>query len=66
LFQQKLYAKYLFSGEGARSTIRQALGIEVTYKDPISYVWAVMDGVVQTDFPCIKVRHCETGGVISC
>ncbi|KAH7035469.1 FAD binding domain-containing protein [Microdochium trichocladiopsis] len=67
LFQQKLYAKYLFSGEGARSGIRQALGIPVTYKDPISYVWAVMDGVVQTDFPSIKMKctiHSNRGSIM--
>ncbi|TPX07279.1 uncharacterized protein E0L32_010776 [Thyridium curvatum] len=67
LFQQKLYAKYLFSGEGARSNIRQALGIQVTYKDPISYVWAVMDGVVQTDFPSIKMKctiHSKHGSIM--
>lgn len=48
-------AKYLFGGEGARSFIRQQLGIQVRHKDPISNVWGVMDGVVKTDFPDIKV-----------
>ncbi|CAK7228280.1 hypothetical protein SCUCBS95973_006826 [Sporothrix curviconia] len=50
-------AKYLFGGEGARSFIRQKLGIQVRHKDPISYVWGVMDGVVKTDFPDIKVSE---------
>lgn len=49
-------AKYLFSGEGARSFVRQQLKIGITHKDPIAHVWGVMDGVVQTDFPDIKVR----------
>jgi 2-polyprenyl-6-methoxyphenol hydroxylase-like FAD-dependent oxidoreductase len=52
-------AKYLFSGEGAHSFVRQQLKIPVTYKDPIAYVWGVMDGVVRTDFPDIKV-----GGIL--
>lgn len=55
-------AKYLFSGEGARSFVRDQLKISVKHKDPIAYVWGVMDGVVRTDFPDIKVSltssHC--------
>lgn len=54
-FQQVIRAKYLFSGEGARSSIRNQLGINITHKDPIAHVWGVMDGVVITDFPDIKV-----------
>ena len=48
-------AKYLFSGEGARSFVREQLGVGITHKDPIAHVWGVMDGVVRTDFPDIKV-----------
>jgi 2-polyprenyl-6-methoxyphenol hydroxylase-like FAD-dependent oxidoreductase len=48
-------AKYLFSGEGARSFIREQLGVKMLYKDPIAHVWGVMDGVVRTNFPDIKV-----------
>jgi 2-polyprenyl-6-methoxyphenol hydroxylase-like FAD-dependent oxidoreductase len=48
-------AKYLFSGEGARSFVREQLGIQIRHKDPIAYVWGVMDGVVRTNFPDIKV-----------
>lgn len=48
-------AKYLFSGEGARSFIRDQLKIGITHKDPIAHVWGVMDGVVKTNFPDIKV-----------
>ena len=48
-------AKYLFSGEGARSFIRSQLGITLRHKDEISHVWGVMDGVVRTDFPDVKV-----------
>lgn len=53
--RETIRAKYLFSGEGARSLVRDKLGIHITHKDPISHVWGVMDGVVDTDFPDIKV-----------
>lgn len=53
--QSTVSAKYLFSGEGARSFIRDQLKIEIHYKDPIQHIWGVMDGVVRTDFPDIKV-----------
>lgn len=52
---ETIHAKYLFGGEGARSFIRTQLGIAVRHKDPIAHVWGVMDGVVKTDFPDIKV-----------
>ena len=52
---ETLRTKYLFSGEGARSFIRDRLGIKIHHKDPISNVWGVMDGVVRTDFPDVKV-----------
>ena len=48
-------AKYLFDGEGARSFVRTELKIPIHHKDPIAHVWGVMDGVVRTDFPDIKV-----------
>ncbi|KAL6889931.1 FAD binding domain-containing protein [Trichoderma longibrachiatum] len=54
--RETVYAKYLFGGEGARSFIRQQLNIGVQHKDPIAYVWGVMDGVVKTDFPDIKMK----------
>nr|POE72185.1 phenol hydroxylase [Quercus suber] len=60
-------AKYLFSGEGARSFIRQQLGVQITHKDPIAHVWGVMDGVVRTDFPDIKMKctiHSDAGSIM--
>jgi 2-polyprenyl-6-methoxyphenol hydroxylase-like FAD-dependent oxidoreductase len=54
--KEKVRAKYLFSGEGARSFVREQLKIGIQHKDPIAHVWGVMDGVVKTDFPDIKVR----------
>ncbi|CAK7229099.1 hypothetical protein SBRCBS47491_007132 [Sporothrix bragantina] len=65
--QETVRAKYLFGGEGARSFIRQKLGIQVRHKDPISYVWGVMDGVVKTDFPDIKMKctiHSRDGSIM--
>lgn len=57
--KETVRAKYLFGGEGARSFVREQLGVKVHHKDPIAYVWGVMDGVVRTDFPDIKVRRNE-------
>ncbi len=54
--KETVRAKYLFSGEGARSFIRDQLGVKIRHKDPISHVWGVMDGVVRTDFPDVKVK----------
>ncbi|CAK7197762.1 hypothetical protein SEUCBS139899_000410 [Sporothrix eucalyptigena] len=65
--QETVRAKYLFGGEGARSFIRQKLNIQVRHKDPISYVWGVMDGVVKTDFPDIKMKctiHSRDGSIM--
>lgn len=52
---ENVRSKYLFSGEGARSFVREQLGIKIHHKDPIAYVWGVMDGVVRTNFPDIEV-----------
>ncbi|RMD40769.1 hypothetical protein DV735_g4371, partial [Chaetothyriales sp. CBS 134920] len=60
-------AKYLFSGEGARSFVREQLKIEVRHISPISYVWGVMDGVVRTNFPDIKMKctiHSDAGSIM--
>ncbi|KAI1076515.1 FAD binding domain-containing protein [Whalleya microplaca] len=64
---ETICAKYLFSGEGARSLVREQLGIKIIHKDPIAHVWGVMDGVVKTDFPDIKMKctiHSEHGSVM--
>lgn len=55
--KETVRAKYLFGGEGARSFVREQLKIPIRHKDPIAHVWGVMDVVVQTDFPDIKVRE---------
>jgi 2-polyprenyl-6-methoxyphenol hydroxylase-like FAD-dependent oxidoreductase len=56
--KETVRAKYLFSGEGARSFVREQLKISIKHKDPIAHVWGVMDGVVKTNFPDIKVSFC--------
>jgi 2-polyprenyl-6-methoxyphenol hydroxylase-like FAD-dependent oxidoreductase len=53
--KETVKAKYLFSGEGARSFVRDQLKIGIKHLDPIAHVWGVMDGVVKTNFPDIKV-----------
>ncbi|EEQ90998.2 FAD monooxygenase [Blastomyces dermatitidis ER-3] len=65
--EQVSKAKYLFSGEGAKSFIREQLGIKIIHKDPISHVWGVMDGVVRTNFPDILTKctiHSDSGSVM--
>lgn len=64
---QTLHAKYLFSGEGARSTIRESLNIPMHYTDSATHTWAVMDGLVRTTFPDIRMKctiHSEAGSVM--
>ncbi|KAL2205836.1 hypothetical protein CC79DRAFT_1397831 [Sarocladium strictum] len=64
---ETIQAKYLFSGEGARSMVREKLKIATKYIDPISYTWGVMDGVVKTDFPDIKMKctiHSDHGSIM--
>ncbi|KAJ5746257.1 hypothetical protein N7520_011439 [Penicillium odoratum] len=64
---ENVRTKYLFSGEGARSFIRQQLDIKIHHKDPIAYVWGVMDGVVRTNFPDIETKctiHSDAGSIM--
>lgn len=65
--KETVRAKYLFSGEGARSFVREKLGVKIIHKDPISHVWGVMDGVVRTNFPDIKMKctiHSDAGSIM--
>ncbi|KAK6440749.1 hypothetical protein LTR95_003024 [Oleoguttula sp. CCFEE 5521] len=64
---EEVRAKYLFSGEGAKSFVREQLGVKITHKDPIAHVWGVMDGVVRTNFPDIKMKctiHSDAGSIM--
>ncbi|KAF3765933.1 hypothetical protein M406DRAFT_339257 [Cryphonectria parasitica EP155] len=65
--RESVRARYLFSGEGARSFVREQLKIGIKHKDPIAHVWGVMDGVVKTDFPDIKMKctiHSAHGSIM--
>ncbi|KAK5107598.1 hypothetical protein LTR62_000992 [Meristemomyces frigidus] len=65
--QESFRTKYLFSGEGARSFVREQLKVGITHKDPIAHVWGVMDGVVRTNFPDIKMKctiHSDAGSIM--
>ncbi|KAI9871719.1 MAG: hypothetical protein M1830_002532 [Pleopsidium flavum] len=65
--KETVRTKYLFSGEGATSFVREQLGIAIRHKDPIAHVWGVMDGVVRTDFPDIKMKctiHSDYGSIM--
>ncbi|KIY48300.1 putative FAD monooxygenase [Fistulina hepatica ATCC 64428] len=53
--KKTIRARYLFGGDGARSFVRQRLGYQMLHRDPTEYAWAVVDGVVNTDFPDIRV-----------
>ncbi|KAI9803403.1 MAG: hypothetical protein M1833_000922 [Piccolia ochrophora] len=65
--EETVRARYLFSGEGAKSFVRDELAISVLHKDPISNVWGVMDGVIRTNFPDIKMKctiHSDHGSIM--
>ncbi|KAL9043573.1 MAG: hypothetical protein Q9214_003246 [Letrouitia sp. 1 TL-2023] len=65
--EETVRTKYLFSGEGAKSFVRGRLGIQILRKDPTSYVWGVMDGIVRTDFPDVKMKctiHSDHGSIM--
>lgn len=54
---EEIDSKYLFSGEGAKSSIREMLGIQLSYMEPqLVNSWGVIDARVSTNFPDIKVR----------
>lgn len=48
-------AKYLVGGDGARSTVRHALGHKL-HGDASLHAWGVMDVMVNTDFPDFQVK----------
>ncbi|CUS15496.1 unnamed protein product [Tuber aestivum] len=48
--------KYLFGADGARSVVRQGMGLQLE-GDHTDHVWGVMDTVVKTPFPDIR-RKC--------
>ncbi|KAL8998542.1 MAG: hypothetical protein Q9188_006079 [Gyalolechia gomerana] len=64
---ERVRSKYLFGDEGASSFVRERLGFKLHHKDPVSHIWGVMDGVVRTDFPDIKMKctiHSDHGSIM--
>ena len=58
--------KYLLGCDGARSRVRQALGLSFT-GDQAMHAWGVMDALAVTDFPDIRVKcaiQSDDGGSI--
>ena len=48
---EEMDAKYLFSAEGAKSCIREKLGIQMSYKEPqLVNRWGIIDARVSTIF----------------
>ncbi|KAK5996459.1 Phenol hydroxylase [Cladobotryum mycophilum] len=65
--EETLRAKYLFGAEGRRSFVRKQLNLKMQYKDAATDVWGVIDAVVRTDFPDIKMSsliHSEHGSAL--
>ncbi|CAZ82045.1 unnamed protein product [Tuber melanosporum] len=58
--------KYLLGADGARSVVRQGMGLRLE-GDHTDHVWGVMDTVVKTNFPDIRRKsaiHSAVGSVI--
>ena len=59
-------AKYVVGADGARSAVRGAIGRTLS-GDPMNVSWGVMDALVVTDFPDIRMKctiHSATEGSI--
>ncbi len=48
-------ARYVVGCDGARSSVRTAIGLELV-GDPMNQSWGVMDVLVYTDFPDIRLK----------
>lgn len=58
--------KYLIGADGARSTVRKCMGLELQ-GETTDHIWGVCDFVVDTDFPDIRKRcavHSDAGSVM--
>lgn len=59
---RKVRGRYAWAADGARSTVRTALGIPFTGTKP-EMLWAVMDVFLKTDFPtCPEIITFELNG----
>lgn len=53
--QEVVHAKYAVGCDGARSSVRQSIGRELV-GDSINQAWGVMDVLVETDYPDIRLK----------
>ncbi|CAH0040471.1 unnamed protein product [Clonostachys solani] len=59
---RRVRAKYVIGADGARSTVRNALGISFTGTKP-EMLWAVIDAFIETDFPtCPEIITFQING----
>ncbi|QKX59642.1 uncharacterized protein TRUGW13939_06779 [Talaromyces rugulosus] len=64
--KQTIRSKALVGADGAHSTVRQNLGLELQGQS-LDYIWGVVDMVVDTNFPDIRRRcaiHSPSGSVM--
>lgn len=59
-------ARYVVGCDGARSSVRKSLGLEL-HGDSANHAWGVMDVLAVTDFPDIRIKaaiHSANGSVL--
>lgn len=64
--RRKVRSKYLVGADGARSVVRQSVGLKLE-GESLDHIWGVVDLVVDTDFPDIRRRtaiHSPAGSVM--
>jgi phenol 2-monooxygenase len=61
LGRRVLRCRYLVGADGARSTVRHAVGIEMRGTEAM-HAWGVMDVLVETDFPDLRRKCAIQGG----
>ena len=50
-------ARYVVGCDGARSTVRECIGLELS-GDSANQAWGVMDVLLVTDFPDVRFKSC--------
>lgn len=66
LVQETVQARYVVGCDGARSSVRKAIGRQLE-GDSANHAWGVMDVLVQTDFPDIRYKvaiKSEAGNIL--
>ena len=64
--ERAVYAKYVVGADGARSRVRDSIGVTLD-GDQANHAWGVMDVLAVTDFPDIRIKcaiQSEGGGNI--